>query len=180
MSTTHPNRAARRELAERLAAVILPPRLPAAERLVEILEQVEALASLLASAAEIDAGGFHFLSGDHVQGVARSISQEVRIARHLLDLVDDHAPAPCPDPFKALAGLYFDLSADERETLKHVIGIRHSDDSQAALADLVRRGLRDVVREDADPDTMLPSWLARRLEQEAERSRTGATKEVQP
>ena len=164
--------AARRDLAERLVDVILPARLPAAERLVESLEQTEALANLLASAAEIDAGGYHHLSADHVQAVCRSIEREAKIARHLLELVDDHAPAPCPDPFKSLSGLCFDLSADERETLKHVIDIRHSDDSQAALADLVRRGLRDVVREDADPDTMAPSWLAqaeaRRLEREGQ------------
>ncbi|MCK7578399.1 MAG: hypothetical protein MZV65_23430 [Chromatiales bacterium] len=115
MSTTHPNRAARRELAERLAAVILPARLPAAERLVESLEQTEALANLLASAAEIDAGGYHHLSADHVQAVCRSIEREAKIALHLLELVETPAataPAPCTDPLSLLARTYFNT---ERE-----------------------------------------------------------------
>ncbi|MCK7577250.1 MAG: hypothetical protein MZV65_16365 [Chromatiales bacterium] len=147
--------AARRELAERVVDVILPARLPAAERLVESLEQTEALANLLASAAEIDAGGYHHLSADHVQAVCRSIEREAKIARHLLELVETPAataPAPCTDPLSLLARTYFNLSASQHETLKIFIETWHGGDSQRALNDLIQRGLCDVVHEGADEE----------------------------
>ncbi|MBK1716668.1 hypothetical protein [Thiocystis violacea] len=53
----------------------------------------------------------------------------------------------CPDPLEALADIYLDLSASERLALGTFIDSRHGHDSQAALSDLVRRGLREVVTE---------------------------------
>ena len=59
---------------------------------------------------------------------------------------------PCPDPLELLGAVYLGLTPNEREALNTFVECWHRHDSQAALADLVKRGLRAVVNEDDEQD----------------------------
>jgi hypothetical protein len=144
--------AARRQIAERLFDVIFPAKWSATDSLIEALEDIENLASMLASIAEIDAEGRHCLSSKHVQTTSRMIERQIKIARFLSEFAEtphDCTPAASSrsDQLSLLANVCFNLSPGEREILKSFAKTLDARDPEEVMTDLIQRGLRDVLND---------------------------------